>query len=131
MKLDPNNLEMASQTKIWRTWYATTQLPLEAIKAGFLDDCRDNGLSAPDCIELVAADGRATLLIDEIGAYGIGFTILEPRNPKASFKPARSPKVAKKGQGTTKEKRRTRRTGHGVRAERGRKKARVERRKHE
>ena len=87
-KLNPDNLEMASQTKIWRSWYATTTCSLKNIKKGFLDDCRQHGIKAPDRIELVTDDGLCTLLVEELSSYGIGFSLLIPLKPVATFEPA-------------------------------------------
>ena len=95
-KLNPDNLEMASQTKIWRSWYATTTAPLKDIKKGFLDDCREHGFREPDRIELIAADGLCTLLVKEITTYGVGFSMLASPKPVASFEPERKFKKAPK-----------------------------------
>lgn len=102
--LHPDNLEMASQTKIWRSWYATTPLPLKAIGKGFLDDCMAHGLQAPDRIEVVCADGFATLIVGERTSFGVGFALLAERKvakkfeanqkPQESVKPAAKPPEA-------------------------------------
>jgi hypothetical protein len=99
-KLNPDNLEMASQTKIWRSWYATTTASLKNIKKGFLDDCRQHGIREPDRIELITDDGLCTLLVEEISSYGVGFSLLIPLKPVATFEPERivkkAPKLPKK-----------------------------------
>jgi len=88
-KLNPDNLEMASQTKIWRSWYATTTCSLKNIKKGFLDDCKSHGITDPDRIELITADGLCTLLVEELSSYGVGFSLLVPLKPVATFEPER------------------------------------------
>ena len=97
-RLDPNQLESAISPRIWRAWFASTPLPVKAVREGFLDGCQDIGLKTNDRIELTAFDGFVTLVVNEVTSHGIGFSSLTMKKRVQDFAAAVKPakKQAKK-----------------------------------
>jgi len=90
-KLDPGQLESALSPRIWRSWFASTSLPVKAIREGFLDGCQDIGLKTNDRIELTAFDGFITLVVNEVTSHGIGFSTLTMKKRVQDFAAAVKP----------------------------------------
>ena len=94
-RLNPSQLELAIPAHIWQMWYATTPLPVKAIREGFFDDCQGFGLRTGDRIELTAFDGFLALVINEVTSHGIGFSTLTMQRRVQDFAAAVKPAYKK------------------------------------